>query len=164
MFDFPLWLRGSLAQPKCRLRLMIAGKSAPASHHVHLSTGQQGTPHDRALSTVQYASNRSMMITGFAAAAVQVKRAIDLRNIVTSLGPAYIKLGQALSIRPDLLSPAAMVELQKLCDKVPSFENKVAMSVIQQELGRPWHEVYADLTPDPIAAASLGQVSSAKMD
>lgn len=37
---------------------------------------------------------------------------------MTSLGPAYIKLGQALSIRPDLLSPAAMNELQKLCDKV----------------------------------------------
>ena len=47
-----------------------------------------------------------------------MKRAIQLRNIMTSLGPAYIKLGQALSIRPDLLSPAAMNELQKLCDKV----------------------------------------------
>ena len=47
----------------------------------------------------------------------EVARAIELRDIVTSLGPAYIKLGQALSIRPDLLSPAAMRELQKLCDK-----------------------------------------------
>lgn len=45
-------------------------------------------------------------------------RAIELREIVTSLGPAYIKLGQALSIRPDILSPVAMTELQKLCDKV----------------------------------------------
>lgn len=41
-------------------------------------------------------------------------RAVELRNIMTSLGPAYIKLGQALSIRPDLLSPAAMYEMQKL--------------------------------------------------
>lgn len=48
----------------------------------------------------------------------EVARAIELREIVTSLGPAYIKLGQALSIRPDILSPAAMTELQKLCDKV----------------------------------------------
>jgi predicted unusual protein kinase regulating ubiquinone biosynthesis (AarF/ABC1/UbiB family) len=40
---------------------------------------------------------------------------------VTSLGPAYIKLGQALSIRPDILSPSAMTELQKLCDKVKSL-------------------------------------------
>lgn len=48
----------------------------------------------------------------------EVARAIEIREIVTSLGPAYIKLGQALSIRPDILSPAAMTELQKLCDKV----------------------------------------------
>lgn len=87
-----------------------------------------------------------------------MERAIDLRNIVTSLGPAYIKLGQALSIRPDLLSPAAMNELQKLCDKVPSFDSKIAMGVIQEELGKPWTELYAELTPEPIAAASLGQV------
>jgi hypothetical protein len=59
----------------------------------------------------------------------EVKRAIQLRDIVTSLGPAYIKLGQALSIRPDILSPAAMNELQKLCDKVPSFDSTVAMQV-----------------------------------
>lgn len=51
----------------------------------------------------------------------EVARAIELREIVTSLGPAYIKLGQALSIRPDVLSPAAMTELQKLCDKVKSL-------------------------------------------
>ena len=48
----------------------------------------------------------------------EVDRARELREIVTSLGPAYIKLGQALSIRPDILSPAAMYEMQKLCDKV----------------------------------------------
>lgn len=59
----------------------------------------------------------------------EVARAIELREIVTSLGPAYIKLGQALSIRPDLLSPAAMGELQKLCDKVPSFDSAIAMQV-----------------------------------
>jgi aarF domain-containing kinase len=88
----------------------------------------------------------------------QVKRAIQLRNIMTSLGPAYIKLGQALSIRPDLLSPAAMNELQKLCDKVPSYDSKVAMALLEAELGRPASELYAELTPEPIAAASLGQV------
>lgn len=44
--------------------------------------------------------------------------------------------------------------------QVPSFDNKVAMTMVQQELGRPWQEVYSQLTPRPIAAASLGQVSS----
>ena len=52
-----------------------------------------------------------------------------------------MQLGQALSIRPDILSPAAMNELQKLCDKVPSFDNAKAMQVIADELGAPWHEV-----------------------
>ncbi|PNW83922.1 hypothetical protein CHLRE_04g215400v5 [Chlamydomonas reinhardtii] len=93
----------------------------------------------------------------------EVKRAIQLRDIVTSLGPAYIKLGQALSIRPDLLSPAAMNELQKLCDKVPSFDSKLAMQVINEELGAPWYEVFAELTPEPIAAASLGQVYKGRL-
>ncbi|KAL0029176.1 hypothetical protein WJX79_000719 [Trebouxia sp. C0005] len=88
----------------------------------------------------------------------EVARARELREIVTSLGPAYIKLGQALSIRPDILSPSAMYEMQKLCDKVPSFDSKVAMTMIEQELGRPWQQVYSQLTPRPIAAASLGQV------
>ena len=71
---------------------------------------------------------------------------------MTSLGPAYIKLGQALSIRPDILSPAAMVELQKLCDKVPSFDNAVAMKVIEDELGAPWQQV---LLPSFIALRRL---------
>ncbi|XVF65098.1 hypothetical protein PTKIN_Ptkin09bG0219500 [Pterospermum kingtungense] len=88
----------------------------------------------------------------------EVARAIELREIVTSLGPAYIKLGQALSIRPDILSPAAMTELQKLCDKVPSFPDDIAMALIEEELGQPWHEIYSELSSSPIAAASLGQV------
>jgi len=93
----------------------------------------------------------------------EVNRAIDLRNIVTSLGPAYIKLGQALSIRPDLLSPAAMSEMQKLCDKVPSFSNKVAMKLLEAELGKPWQEIYSELSEEPIAAASLGQVYKGRL-
>eukprot|EP00238_Polyblepharides_amylifera_P011855 CAMPEP_0196587628 /NCGR_PEP_ID=MMETSP1081-20130531/58094_1 /TAXON_ID=36882 /ORGANISM="Pyramimonas amylifera, Strain CCMP720" /LENGTH=743 /DNA_ID=CAMNT_0041909867 /DNA_START=360 /DNA_END=2591 /DNA_ORIENTATION=+ len=88
----------------------------------------------------------------------EVERACEIREIVTSLGPAYIKLGQALAIRPDILSPAAMNELQKLCDKVPAFDNAVAMRTITEELGQSPHEIYDNLTPDPIAAASLGQV------
>lgn len=93
----------------------------------------------------------------------EVARAIELREIVTSLGPAYIKLGQALSIRPDILSPAAMTELQKLCDKVPSFPDDVAMALIEEELGQPWQEVYSELTASPIAAASLGQVYKGRL-
>lgn len=46
------------------------------------------------------------------------------------------------------------------CIQVPSFDSRVAMSMIEQELGRPWQQVYAELTPRPIAAASLGQASA----
>ncbi|GLT97838.1 hypothetical protein SLE2022_153840 [Rubroshorea leprosula] len=93
----------------------------------------------------------------------EVARAIELREIVTSLGPAYIKLGQALSIRPDILSPVAMIELQKLCDKVPSFPDDVAMALIEEELGQPWPNIYSELSSSPIAAASLGQVYKGRL-
>ncbi len=76
-----------------------------------------------------------------------MKRAIQLRNIMTSLGPAYIKLGQALSIRPDLLSPAAMNELQKLCDKVRTMYNTM--------------DVNLKHTVPPAAAAHLGRAAKA---
>ena len=114
---------------------------------------------------VQLSGIAGGFITGIVSDIVQkkteensVKRAIQLRDIVTSLGPAYIKLGQALSIRPDILSPDAMTELQKLCDKVPSFDNKVAFDCLEAELGCKWQDIYTELGPDPVAAASLGQV------
>jgi aarF domain-containing kinase len=88
----------------------------------------------------------------------EVRRAAELRNTIVSLGPFFIKLGQALSIRPDLLSPRAMVELQQLCDKVPCFDSALAMRTIEQEFGRPVAEIFSTISPEPVAAASLGQV------
>jgi len=94
---------------------------------------------------------------------LEVQRAGELRDLITSLGPFYIKIGQALSIRPDVLSPRSMVELQKLCDKVPSFDSKIAFATIERELGRPVDEIFSEITPEPVAAASLGQVYKAKL-
>eukprot|EP00931_Biecheleriopsis_adriatica_P020052 TRINITY_DN134_c0_g1_i1.p1 TRINITY_DN134_c0_g1~~TRINITY_DN134_c0_g1_i1.p1 ORF type:complete len:875 (-),score=160.50 TRINITY_DN134_c0_g1_i1:42-2585(-) len=99
----------------------------------------------------------------------QVERAAQFNEIVTTLGPFFIKLGQALSIRPDLLSPRAMVELQKLCDKVPSYSTEVAMSTLEKEytnkFGKPTTklDVFSAITPEPVAAASLGQVYKATL-
>ncbi|CAM9441310.1 unnamed protein product [Phaeothamnion confervicola] len=87
----------------------------------------------------------------------EVLRAGQLRDIITSLGPFYIKLGQALSIRPDILSPRAMVELQRLCDKVPSYDSVTAFKIMERELGRPVSETFSEISPEPLAAASLGQ-------
>lgn len=94
---------------------------------------------------------------------LEVKRAGELRDLITSLGPFYIKLGQALSIRPDVLSPRSMVELQKLCDKVPSYDSKTAFATIERELEKPITDLFSDITAEPVAAASLGQVYKATL-
>lgn len=56
-----------------------------------------------------------------------------------------------------------MYELQKLCDDVPRFSNEVARQIFKDEFGTNWEDVYEDLIPDPIAAASIGQVYKAKI-
>ena len=94
---------------------------------------------------------------------MEVRRAAELRNTIISLGPFFIKLGQALSIRPDILSPRAMVELQQLCDKVPCYSSTLAFETIKAELGKPVSELFSEITPEPVAAASLGQVYKATL-
>lgn len=93
----------------------------------------------------------------------QPKRAIKLRQILTKLGPAYIKIGQALSTRPDLVPPAYLEELTRLQDQLPSFPNEIAYRFIKEELGAVPEEIYGEISPQPIAAASLGQVYKGKL-
>jgi predicted unusual protein kinase regulating ubiquinone biosynthesis (AarF/ABC1/UbiB family) len=92
-----------------------------------------------------------------------VKRAAELRIMLTRLGPAYIKVGQALSTRPDLVSPTTMAEMVKLQDQLPAFSNEIAMRFIAEEIGQPPENVYDYLSPAPIAAASLGQVYKGRL-
>ncbi|MCW5317997.1 AarF/ABC1/UbiB kinase family protein [Nostoc sp. KVJ3] len=91
------------------------------------------------------------------------RRATQLRVLLTQLGPAYIKIGQALSTRPDLVPPVYLEELTKLQDQLPPFPNELAYQFIKEELGAPPEEVYAELSAEPIAAASLGQVYKGKL-
>ena len=86
------------------------------------------------------------------------KRSRELREILTKLGPTYIKVGQALSTRPDLIRKDFLEELTKLQDQLPPFDNAIAFQIIEQELQRPVKEVYREISPQPVAAASLGQV------
>ncbi len=86
------------------------------------------------------------------------KRASQLREILTHLGPTFIKVGQALSTRPDLIRKDFLDELIKLQDQLPPFDNALAISIIETELGRPLKEIYREISPKPVAAASLGQV------
>jgi predicted unusual protein kinase regulating ubiquinone biosynthesis (AarF/ABC1/UbiB family) len=93
----------------------------------------------------------------------QRRRAARLREILTQLGPAFIKVGQALSTRPDLVPPVYLEELGKLQDQLPPFPNELAYQFIEEELGDVPEEIYAELTPAPVAAASLGQVYKGKL-
>ncbi|MGI8500806.1 MAG: ABC1 kinase family protein [Hassallia sp.] len=91
------------------------------------------------------------------------RRASQLRELLTGLGPAYIKIGQALSTRPDLVPPVYLEELTRLQDQLPAFANEIAYQFIQEELGALPEEIYSELSPQPIAAASLGQVYKGKL-
>jgi predicted unusual protein kinase regulating ubiquinone biosynthesis (AarF/ABC1/UbiB family) len=93
----------------------------------------------------------------------EAKRAARLREILTRLGPAYIKVGQALSTRPDLVPPSYLEELSLLQDQLPPFPNEIAFRFIKEELGAPPDEIYAELSENPLAAASLGQVYKGKL-
>eukprot|EP00471_Norrisiella_sphaerica_P013654 CAMPEP_0184503142 /NCGR_PEP_ID=MMETSP0113_2-20130426/51712_1 /TAXON_ID=91329 /ORGANISM="Norrisiella sphaerica, Strain BC52" /LENGTH=853 /DNA_ID=CAMNT_0026892585 /DNA_START=221 /DNA_END=2782 /DNA_ORIENTATION=- len=82
----------------------------------------------------------------------------DAREIMEKLGPTYIKLGQTLSVRPDVLPQAAMEQLAILQDGVKVFPSDVALKVIEQELGQPIAAVFDEISEEPVAAASLAQV------
>jgi predicted unusual protein kinase regulating ubiquinone biosynthesis (AarF/ABC1/UbiB family) len=85
-------------------------------------------------------------------------RAKEAADLVASLGPAFIKAGQALSTRPDIIPPLLLEELAQLQDQLPGFDSALAMACIEEDLGAPIHTIYAELEREPISAASLGQV------
>lgn len=85
-------------------------------------------------------------------------RSREAADLVASLGPAFIKAGQALSTRPDIVPPLLLEELAQLQDQLPGFDPQLAMACIEEDLGAPVGEIFADLEREPISAASLGQV------
>lgn len=91
------------------------------------------------------------------------KRAAQLRQTLTRLGPTFIKVGQALSTRPDLIRKDFLDELVKLQDQLPPFPTEIACAIIEQELDRSVEEIYKQISPQPVAAASLGQVYRARL-
>lgn len=88
---------------------------------------------------------------------------VRLRRVLEDLGPTFVKLGQVLSTRADLLPPGIVRELSRLQDQVAPFPFERAAAEIQRELGRPPGEVFAELDPEPLAAASIGQVHAARL-
>jgi len=90
-------------------------------------------------------------------------RAERLRMAFEELGPTYIKLGQILSTRPDLVPPDFITELARLQDEVPSFPFNESRRIIEAELGKPLEEIFDSLDERPIASASIGQVHRAAL-
>lgn len=91
------------------------------------------------------------------------KQAIWLRENLIALGPTFIKVGQALGTRGDLLPLSYIKELSILQDQVPPFPTAEAYARIESALGRGLHEAYAEIDAEPMAAASLGQVYRARL-
>ena len=85
-------------------------------------------------------------------------RARECAALLVDLGPAFIKAGQALSTRPDIVPPLLLEELAQLQDQLPGFDSDLAMACIEEDLGAPVDELFDDLERHPISAASLGQV------
>ncbi|KAL1315119.1 uncharacterized aarF domain-containing protein kinase At4g31390, chloroplastic isoform X3 [Arachis ipaensis] len=90
-------------------------------------------------------------------------RARQLRNLLCDLGPSFIKAGQVLANRPDIIREDYMNELCILQDDVPPFPNQTAFNIIEEELGQPLEAVFSRISSGTIAAASLGQVYRATL-
>jgi len=88
-------------------------------------------------------------------------RAKQLTNLLVELGPAFVKAGQALSTRPDIIPSIFLEELSELQDQLPGFDGNKAMELIEEDLNLKIDEIFLSIDKEPISAASLGQVHKA---
>jgi len=86
---------------------------------------------------------------------------VRLRQVLEELGPSFIKLGQLLSTRADLLSPAFIEEFRKLQDQVPAVSYSLIKRQVESDLAKPLESVFKFFDPTPMAAASVAQVHAA---
>ena len=93
----------------------------------------------------------------------QPPRAVRLRRTLEDLGPIFVKFGQILSTRRDLLPEDVAEEFANLQDRVPPFPGDVAARIVRNALGRPVDEVFSEFTREPLASASIAQVHAARL-
>ena len=90
-------------------------------------------------------------------------RAVRLREALERLGPIFVKFGQVLSTRRDLLAPDIAEELAKLQDRVPPFSSAIAVASIERAFNRPVDEIFESFEREPVASASIAQVHFATL-
>lgn len=93
----------------------------------------------------------------------QQKQAVWLKEKLIELGPTFIKIGQSMGTRADLLPLPFVIALGELQDNVPPFANEIAFARIEKELGQKINSIYKEFELEPVAAASLGQVYRARL-
>ncbi len=93
----------------------------------------------------------------------KLSRGAALRRALEELGPVFIKFGQMLSTRIDLLPEDIASELARLQDDVPPFSEQTAVAIVERELGAPLAELFAEFTATPLASASVAQVHAATL-
>ncbi len=93
----------------------------------------------------------------------QEARGVRIRRALEDLGPIFVKFGQTLSTRPDLLPPDIAQELARLQDSVPPFPGLQARMIIEQAYGRPLTEIFQDFDETPLGSASIAQVHVARL-
>ncbi|MAS24055.1 MAG: ubiquinone biosynthesis regulatory protein kinase UbiB, partial [Oceanospirillaceae bacterium] len=93
----------------------------------------------------------------------RLTRGERLRLALEALGPIFIKFGQILSTRPDLVPEDIVKELKRLQDDVPPFPNDKARALIEEQLGKTVGELFAEFSTEPMASASIAQVHAARL-
>ncbi|MDB5966990.1 MAG: ubiquinone biosynthesis regulatory protein kinase UbiB [Polaromonas sp.] len=94
---------------------------------------------------------------------LRAPRGVRLREALERLGPIFVKFGQVMSTRRDLLAPDIADELARLQDRVPPFDSGVAVAIIERAFGRPLDRIFATFEHTPVASASIAQVHFATL-
>ena len=116
------------------------------------------------LSRFEFSLGKSLLKNRNGQMLVEENRSARIRMALEELGPTFIKLGQVMSTRPDLVGPDLAAELEKLQTSVPADPTETVLMIVEEELGRPVDEVFDEFCETPVASASIGQVHRARLN